>query len=435
MMRTNEPKRPGIATRAGVRLLAALRDVGVPYLSGAEERDLRAFALGLRTGVRRTLAGPLDCEADAEPTISFTRLGEDDLVTLLPDNAEAFEVKRALVDGARRTLDCAMYYLADDGTGSRFADALVRAVRRGVRVRLAVDSHASQEKQFGPFGFGAAARGALALLARLGEAGVEVYETGTDRFCMHRKFLLADGERLLMGGRNVADHYASPGWRDVELLVEGPFVRAILPAVAATFESPTASAPAKPGIVLGVPGQRGRAFARAFEVLARRARSTVDIEHAYVLGHPWLFGPLRDAVRRGVRVRVLTNSAESNDLPFINWRVAVTLDELLSAGVEVYRRGGSGATLHTKLVVGDRRSVLFGSSNLDYYSPVYCAELDLAFESDALGEALATMVDRGIEDEATKRVQRDAPEHAALRREQRRWSVSRGFDLLLHDVQ
>lgn len=431
----SEQKIPGVATRATARLLTVLRDVGVPYLSGADEATVRATALAIRVAARRKLAGPPHNGTGAEPTVAFARLGQDDIVRPLPDNVEAFEAKCALVDGASRTLDCALYYVADDDAGTRFADALMRAVRRGVRARLAVDSFVSQEKQFGPFGFVAGPRGALALLARLREAGVEVHEMGADRFCMHRKFLLADGERLMIGGRNVADHYASPGWRDLELSIEGPFARAIQLAISASFDSPTANLAAPPGVVVGVPGEHGRAFASAFQALIARARSTVDIEHAYVLGHTWLFEALRDAVRRGVRVRLLTNSSESNDLPFMNWRIAVTLDDLLSAGVEVYRRRGRGATLHTKLAVADRSAVLFGSSNLDYYSPVYCAELDVAFASEELGEALARIIDRGIHDERTTRLQHGTEEHATLEREQRRWSVSRAYDLLLHDLQ
>ena len=425
---------PGRPTRAGARALSLLRDAGVPYLAHADEATLRALALGLRAALRRTIARPLAAPSGALQ-VTFAPLGADDVVTLLPDNAEAFDARCALVDGASRTLDCALYYLADDATGARFAGALARAATRGVRVRLAVDTYASQEKQFGPFGFHAADRGALVLLDRLRAAGVDVREVGSDRFCMHRKFLIADGAQLLFGGRNVADHYASPGWRDLELSVRGPVVESLAPVVNATFDDATKPVAASPGVVPGVPGRRGRAYARAFETLVARARRSVDIEHAYVLEHDWLVSALRDAVRRGVRVRLLTNSAESNDLPFMNWRAAVTLEALLAAGVEIYRRTGSGATLHTKLVVGDRRTVLFGSTNLDYYSPIYGAELDLALESESLGDALVTTIELGLAEPTTKAIPCGGVERALLERERRGWSVSRAFDLLLHDIQ
>jgi phosphatidylserine/phosphatidylglycerophosphate/cardiolipin synthase-like enzyme len=79
----------------------------------------------------------------------------------------------------------------------------------------------------------------------------------------------------------------------------------------------------------------------------------VDIENAYVLEHAALQEALAAACRRGVRVRLATNSAESNDLQFMNWRLQRSLLALLDAGVEVHLRQGAGRTLHGKYFVAD----------------------------------------------------------------------------------
>jgi phosphatidylserine/phosphatidylglycerophosphate/cardiolipin synthase-like enzyme len=167
----------------------------------------------------------------------------------------------------------------------------------------------------------------------------------------------------------------------------------------------------------------------------KEARSTIDIEHAYLLSHPWLLELLGAAVRRGVRVRAFTNSGASNDLAFMNWRLATSVRSLVDAGVTVFRRSTRAATLHTKLIVADGRRVVFGSTNLDYYSPVYCAELDIAIESESLGAALTALVDEGIGDATTDAVLPGSRAAAGLDSECNPWSVSRVCDLVLHDIQ
>ena len=430
------PDRPGWPTRTTSRLLGWLRDGGQPFLRGADDAKLRTFALGMRAALRRTLAGPLPRQALAPAqSTPFATLGPSDQVRVMTDNAAAFEAKCTALEGATRTIDCALFYLADDATGRQFAGALERAVKRGVTVRLCADAFASVEKQYGPFGYGVPrAQGALALAETLRGHGCEVQLLGTDHWCMHRKFLFVDGATLILGGRNVADHYAEPGWRDLELLLQGPFAESFRAVVDATFLTPEAAPRPAPGVVCGVPGAGGEAFERAASTLVDEAQATVDIEHAYLLSQPWLMARLGAAVRRGVRVRAFTNGPESNDLPFMNWRLALSLRELTRLGVQVFRRT-SVHTVHTKLLLADRRRILFGSTNLDYYSPTYCAELDLAVHSPTLGAELSTVLEAGLLAPETEVIAPGSGAEAALARECEAWSVARFFDYLLHDIQ
>lgn len=421
-------------------MLGFLRDRGAPFVRGADDATLRTLAVGLRAAARRTAArtrSRAHADDHAAPTGStFVPLADEDAVTLLDDNGAAFEARCDAIDAAERTVDCALYYLADDETGRRFAEHLGRASARGVRVRLAVDRYASIEKQFGPFARElGATRGALVLLDTLERAGCEVHLLGDDTWAMHRKFLLVDEATLMFGGRNVADHYATPGWRDLDLAIRGPLARSLVAAATSTLDAPTCAPTHTPGVVIGMPGGGGRAYAGALADLVRSATATLDIEHAYVLSHTWLDAEIGAAVRRGVRVRVLTNSVASNDLPFMGWRLATTLRSLLRAGAEIFVRKEAGATLHTKLVVADRRRVLFGSTNLDYYSPAYCAELDLAIESERLGASLEAFIDRGTREDAVAAVLPGSIAAQDLERECSPWSVSRVCDLLIHDMQ
>lgn len=417
-------------------MLGLLRDRGLPFLRGADDAKLRTFALGMRAALRRTFAGPLpsgSVRRSSGPL--FASLGPSDQVTILTDNRAAFLAKCAAVENARASVDCALFYLADDATGEKFAAALERAAARGVKVRLCADAYASVEKQYGPSGYSETpSRGALALVERLRARGCEAHLMGTDHWCMHRKFLFVDGSSLLLGGRNVADHYAEPGWRDLELSLRGPFAESFRQVIDATFGAPTAEPVPVPGVLAGVPGQAGKAFERAVSLLVDEAKTNIDIEHAYLLSQPWLMARLRAAVARGVRARAFTNGPVSNDLPFMNWRLAVSLRELVEIGVQVFRCTSSN-TLHTKLVIADGHRIVFGSTNLDYYSPTYCAELDLAVESTSLGAELVAIIEAGLSLPDTEVLLPGSRPQAELENECRSWSVARVFDFLLHDIQ
>src|SRR5262249_42298179 len=106
----------------------------------------------------------------------------------------------------------------------------------------------------------------------------------------------------------------------------------------------------------------------------RACRETLDIENAYYINHPILNRELAHARKRGARIRILTNSVESNDLDFTNYRIYAGFPELLDAGIELHVRTGKARTLHCKYFVADGEWVGFGSSNLDYYSPRFCGE-------------------------------------------------------------
>jgi len=117
-----------------------------------------------------------------------------------------------------------------------------------------------------------------------------------------------------------------------------------------------------------------------------------------------LFQGLRD---RGVAVRLLTNSLESNTVPaaqagYMHYRVP-----LLEKGIDLYEiravlgnARGSGQTaeissygnysLHGKMFIFDRRKVFIGSMNFDQRSMHLNTEIGLIIDSDVLAQQLVT---------------------------------------------
>jgi len=131
---------------------------------------------------------------------------------------------------------------------------------------------------------------------------------------------------------------------------------------------------------------------------------------------------------------VLTNSLASTDVPVVHAGYARYRARLLALGVELHERrpsatrsGGarpgfssgaslsSGATLHAKAVVVDRKFTLIGSMNLDPRSRLSNTEVAVLVESAVLGEQLgilfeeATALDKAFRVELTEPGNENAP--------------------------
>jgi putative cardiolipin synthase len=119
---------------------------------------------------------------------------------------------------------------------------------------------------------------------------------------------------------------------------------------------------------------------------------------------------LVDAVVRGMRVAVLTNSLAATDVAAVHTGYARYRRDLLRGGVELYEMkrtagdanahrelsvlGSSGATLHTKAMVIDRRWAFIGSMNIDPRSANLNTEMGVLVDSPELAEQLRQQFER-----------------------------------------
>jgi cardiolipin synthase len=91
---------------------------------------------------------------------------------------------------------------------------------------------------------------------------------------------------------------------------------------------------------------------------------------------------LEEAVRRGVRVRLLVPG--KSDVPAASYAGRAFFSRLLKAGIEIYTY--LGEMLHAKTYLFDQSWCILGSTNLDYQSLMYNDEgnigiLDVSFAS------------------------------------------------------
>ena len=121
---------------------------------------------------------------------------------------------------------------------------------------------------------------------------------------------------------------------------------------------------------------------------------------------------LTGLARRGVRVRILTNSLASNDVGIVHAGYIKSRKALLRGGVELYEmnkkltrkqrkekkgaEGSSKASLHAKSFVFDRKQVFIGSLNLDPRALMHNTEIGVVLEVPEIADGMAKWYDENI---------------------------------------
>lgn len=119
---------------------------------------------------------------------------------------------------------------------------------------------------------------------------------------------------------------------------------------------------------------------------------------------------LTGLARRGVAVRVLTNSLASTDEPAAAAGYMRVRRELLEGGLQLYELQpspgerqrpteagrSSGISLHAKAIVVDRRVVFIGSMNLDPRSKLLNTEMGVLVDCPALAEEVARFFEQAV---------------------------------------
>lgn len=314
--------------------------------------------------------------------------------------AALLDAMERAIASARRSVRLETYIFAPDATGRRFCAALAAAAGRGCVVEVLVDalgSRAATDEFFAPL---------VAAGGRLRRFNAR----RLDRFTLrdHRKLLTVDGALAWVGGCNLADEYAGDGvhdgWRDGGVGLSGAVVPVLEAEFARQWERATSAVwrLVPGGYALSVPGEvrtRVLAMKPGFGASALRTAlrgdlaraANIAITAAYFLPGRRLLGQLRQARRRGARVRLLLPSR--SDVPLMALATQSLYRTLLRSGIEVFEY--EPQVLHAKSLVLDG-VVYTGSSNLDPRSLRLNFELMLRIEDAALAAEAAAQFERDL---------------------------------------
>ncbi|MGA2552005.1 MAG: phospholipase D family protein [Burkholderiaceae bacterium] len=141
--------------------------------------------------------------------------------------------------------------------------------------------------------------------------------------------------------------------------------------------------------------------------LMRKAKSEVDISSPYLIPGPSGMSMIRDDRKRGVTIKILTNSLAATDEPVVHIGYSHYRRAMLDAGVELAELspsriktakrlgmfGTSIGRLHAKLAVIDRQTLFIGSMNFDPRSAHKNTELGIIIESKPLAKEVMRLLE------------------------------------------
>ena len=340
------------------------------------------------------------------------------------DGEAALAQLQRVIGSARHTLDLCTYVLGDDEVGAAVAAALADRARAGVRVRLLIDSIGSLKSAHSHDAMlknaGVRTRLFMPALGRPGRGRVNLRN--------HRKLLIADGEVVWSGGRNLANEYVigrvgEPPWLDLSFAAEGAlaaqaqalfdgdwriargarqaprlgyaerFARqqaleqpsdaadyAAAPSTDATFTSLAQWVPSGPDFHEDV--LHALLVSAAFHAEQRLLLAT-----PYYVPDEAVQEALVLAAKRGLQITLLLPRRSNHRLA--DWARGRAVRELVEAGVDVRLLP---AMLHAKAVVVDDVLALCGSANLDSRSLFINYEAMAAFYGRAEIDWLADWI-------------------------------------------
>lgn len=314
----------------------------------------------------------------------------------LSAGGKIFPAMLGAIAAARESVRLETYIYSDGHLGRQFADALLAAARRGVRVSVLVDAFGSWALPENYFNAPIAAGAHVRRFNRLTFWRFAVRD--------HRKLLVCDDRTAFIGGFNIADEYdgdgITSGWCDIGARIEN---LQWVAALAASFDQLFSFAESRHPLrrLLGrrhniflcddLPHQRSLKAA-SFSKLLRRDLTTandVRIISAYFLPTCRLRRALMRVARRGGRVRLIL--AGRTDVYLSQLAARNLYPRLLQAGVEIYEY--EPQILHAKLICADFATYL-GSANLDIRSLRLNYELIMRFHDRAIAAGAAEVFEK-----------------------------------------
>jgi cardiolipin synthase A/B len=294
----------------------------------------------------------------------------------LVDGDEAFPAMLAAIDSATMSVSLLTYIFDNDLSGKRFAEALGRAVNRGVQVRVLVDdagarysfpSITSRLKQ-------------LKVPAKRFLPTLAPWRFTTMNLHNHRKLLVVDGRIGFTGGINIRhgnmlkENPKTPV-RDLHFRVEGPVVGQLQEAFANDWAFCTREVLSgdawfpelkESGMLIArvIPDGPDEDFEKVRWMILGAlscAQSSLKILTPYFMPDMALISALNLAALRGVEVDIIL-PAKSN-LRYVDWASRAMWWQVLQRGCRIWLTVPPFD--HSKLMIVDGHWVFFGSANWD----------------------------------------------------------------------
>jgi cardiolipin synthase len=321
----------------------------------------------------------------------------------LADADDAIDMLVADIEAAERTVHLSFYIWLADGNGTRVAEAVARAARRGVRCRVAADAIGSRDLIRSQLWKAMASAGAAVCASMRIPFDLPPLAGRRLDLRNHRKIAVVDGRIGYCGSQNCADaaflikRRFAP-WFDVFVRLQGPIARQLELVFAELWMVDTGedllhlfAEPPAPGsgdciaVVIGSgPLSPAGSMTDVFTACIAAASRTLTITTPYFVPNAPVLQSLIAAGRRGVAVRMVL--PRRNDSRIVGAISRAHYPALSSAGVRIFEF--EPGLLHAKTLLVDRSWGLIGSANMDRRSLELNYENNLLFSEGQLAEQI-----------------------------------------------
>ncbi len=332
-------------------------------------------------------------------------------LTLFHESSTIFQELIRDIEQAKDTIHLEFYICQKGGEVDRVLCAVEQACKRGVICRILLDAVGSSTYL-----------GSIEAL-KLRAVGVQIRASmpvGPFRMLFermdlrnHRKLVVIDDRIAWTGSANLADpslfkQNAGVGqWIDAMTRMEGPAAHAAgsiflydwametgeelkICHESYQYEAPlSAENSAALHIVPSGPGRDRKLIHQVLLAAAYESQEELIISTPYFVPDEALVTALCSAALRGVDVTLIVPA--NNDSRMVHYASRSYYDDLLNVGIHILHF--TGGLLHTKCVLVDRETVLFGTVNLDMRSVWLNFELSLIVYDKGFGNHMATLME------------------------------------------
>ena len=339
------------------------------HMDAILDNDMVNYVLGSKERLMYLLVH----SADAPLTIN-------NRLTVLKDASEKYPELFKMIDEAEHHIHLEYYIIRDDWVGNELVDRLIKKAKEGVEVRLLYDGVGSAR-------FGRNNR------KKLRKAGVNAqvflpvwfpFLNSKLNYRDHRKIVVVDGKKALVGGINIGKEYLGLDkrfgyWRDTHLKIEGDGVYSLqliflldwyfvarenIDFIKYFPKQETYPENNYIQIAASGPDSEWESIHKVYFSIISTAEDSLYITSPYFIPDESILMALKTAGLSGVDTRLLIPAVP--DYKIVYWASHSYLREIMEAGVRVYLY--EKGFIHSKVIISDGMIASVGTANMDLRS-------------------------------------------------------------------
>ena len=300
----------------------------------------------------------------------------DNTVEILTNGDEIFPAMLDAIQQAKQTITFETFIYWSGDIGKAFTEALSDQARAGLKVHVLLDWLGSVKME-------------RAQIEGMEKAGVQIERYHKPHWShlgrlnnrTHRKLLVIDGQLGFTGGVGIADQWQGDArskdeWRDCHYKVTGPVV-AQMQAVFMDnwikskgqilhdklyFPELRATGNLQTQMFSSSPSGGSDSMHLMYLMAIAAASKTIELSSAYFVPDQLTTEGLLDAVKRGVKVRIIS-PGKNTDAEIVRKASKTSWGELLAANIEISEYDAT--MYHCKIFIVDSLLVSVGSTNFN----------------------------------------------------------------------